>query len=219
MCWCRQAPSPACPPHRSKRFCFTNWPTSADMTISYIYCSLPWRPSFFTIPPCGGSPVTCAPSERELCCDEIAVSAGAEAVAYARALAELDSARWIQPTVMAAHGGSLADRIARLLGQPSTSRRASCGPGTVLGLLLLAIGAWVVFAQPTVGPQFEVASVKPSFNRSVQNVRPLPGRLTADATPQIHPVCVWRPALPGRRCSGMDAVQALPGRSQGRGQC
>jgi len=158
-------------------------------------------------------------AERELCCDEIAVSAGAEAVAYARALAELDSARWIQPTVMAAHGGSLADRIARLLGQPSTSRRASCGPGTVLGLLLLAIGAWVVFAQPTVGPQFEVASVKPSFNRSVQNVRPLPGRLTADATPQIHPVCVWRPALPGRRCSGMDAVQALPGRSQGRGQC
>jgi uncharacterized protein (TIGR03435 family) len=71
------------------------------------------------------------------------------------------------------------------LGQPSTSHRASCGPGTTPALILLAIGAWAVFAQPTARPQFEVASVKPSFNRSVQNVRPLPGRLTADATLQI----------------------------------
>jgi uncharacterized protein (TIGR03435 family) len=124
-------------------------------------------------------------AERELCCDDIAVSVTGDAVIYARALAEFDSARWIQPNVMAANGGSLADRIARLLGQPSTSRRPSCGPGTAPALILLAIGAWAVFAQPTVRAQFEVASVKPSFNRSVQNVRPLPGRLTADATLQI----------------------------------
>lgn len=124
-------------------------------------------------------------AERELCCDDIAVSVTGDAVIYARALAELDSARWIQPTVMAANGGSLADRIARLLGQPSISRRADCGPVTIPALLLLAIGTWALFAQPTVRPQFEVASVKPSFNRSVQNVRPLPGRLTADATLQI----------------------------------
>ena len=91
-------------------------------------------------------------AERELCCDDIAVSITGDAVIYARALAEFDSARWIQPTVMAANGGSLADRIARLLGQPSTSRRASCGPGTAPALILLAIGAWAVFAQPTVRP-------------------------------------------------------------------
>jgi uncharacterized protein (TIGR03435 family) len=121
-------------------------------------------------------------AERELCCDDIAVSVTGDAVLYARALAEFDSARWTRPTVLAANGGSLAGRIARLLGQPSTSRRASCGPGTAPALILLAIGAWALFAQPTVRPQFEVASVKPSFNRSVQNVRPLPGRLTADAT-------------------------------------
>jgi uncharacterized protein (TIGR03435 family) len=124
-------------------------------------------------------------AERELCCDDIAVSVTGDAVLYARALAEFDSARSIQPTVMAATGGSVAHRIARLLGQPSTSRRPSCGPGTAATVILFAIGAWVVFAQSNVRPQFEVASVKPSFSRSIQNVRPLPGRLTADASLQL----------------------------------
>jgi uncharacterized protein (TIGR03435 family) len=124
-------------------------------------------------------------AERELCCDDIAVSVTGDAVLYARALAEFDLARWVQPAVMAANGGSLADRIARLLGQPATSRRPSCGPGTAATAILLAIGAYAVFAQSSVRPQFEVASVKPSFSRSVANVRPLPGRLTADASLQI----------------------------------
>ena len=124
-------------------------------------------------------------AERELCCDDIAVSITGDAVVYARALAEFDSARWVQPTVLAANGGSLADRIARLLGQPSTSSRPSCGPGSAATLILLAIGACAVFAQTNLRPQFEVASVKPSLARSIANVRPLPGRLTADASLQI----------------------------------
>ena len=86
-------------------------------------------------------------AERELCCDDIAVSITGDAVVYARALAEFDSARLIQPAVMAANGGSLAGRIARLLGQSSASRRASRGPGAAPALILLAIGAWAVLAQ------------------------------------------------------------------------
>jgi uncharacterized protein (TIGR03435 family) len=129
-------------------------------------------------------------AERELCCDDMAVSITGDALIYARALAEFDAARFIQPAVVAANGGSVADRIARLLGQTSTSGRATGGTttgGTAAALLLIlpAIGAWAVFAQPAVRPQFEVASVKSSINRSVQNVRPLPGRLTADATLQV----------------------------------
>src|SRR5262249_4174484 len=34
-------------------------------------------------------------------------------------------------------------------------------------------------------PQFEVASIKPSFSDGVMNVRALPGRLTADTTLQV----------------------------------
>jgi uncharacterized protein (TIGR03435 family) len=123
-------------------------------------------------------------TERELCCDDIAVSVTGDAVLYARALAEVDSAPWIRSTVMAANGGSLSARIARLLGQPSTSRRTS-GSGTATALILLVIGALAVVAQTTVRPQFEVASVKPFFSGSVQYVRPLPGRLAADASLQI----------------------------------
>src|SRR5579872_7058599 len=78
-------------------------------------------------------------AERELCCDDIAVSITGDALMYARALFELDSASLIQPPVMAANGGSLADRIARLLGHSSTSRRASRGPGIAPALILLAI--------------------------------------------------------------------------------
>jgi beta-lactamase regulating signal transducer with metallopeptidase domain len=124
-------------------------------------------------------------TERELCCDDIAVSITGDAAIYARALAEFDAARFIQPAVMAANGGSVADRIARLLGQPSTSGRSSRGTAGAPALILLAIGAWAVFAQSVVRPQFEVASIKPSLSQRIMNVRPLPGRLTADATLQI----------------------------------
>ena len=114
-------------------------------------------------------------TERELCCDDIAVSITGDAAIYARALAEFDAARFIQPAVMAANGGSVADRIARLLGQPSTSGRSSRGTAGAPALILLAIGAWAVFAQSVVRPQFEVASIKPSLSQRIMNVRPLPG--------------------------------------------
>jgi len=104
---------------------------------------------------------------------------------YARALAEFDSARFIQPTVVAANGGSVAERIARLLGQSSTTGRASIGTATASALILLSVGVWSVFAQTAARPQFDVASIKPSFSERVMNVRALPGRLTADASLQV----------------------------------
>lgn len=123
-------------------------------------------------------------AERELCCDDIAVSITGDAVAYARALAELDSTVWIRPAVMGANGGSLAARIARLLGHASSSDRISGSPGSAAALILLVLGGWAVLAQPADRPKFEVASIKPSASRSIQYVRPLPGRLTADAALQ-----------------------------------
>jgi uncharacterized protein (TIGR03435 family) len=41
-----------------------------------------------------------------------------------------------------------------------------------------------MLAQSPDRPQFEVASIKPSYSQSIQYVRPLPGRLTADASLQ-----------------------------------
>jgi beta-lactamase regulating signal transducer with metallopeptidase domain len=121
-------------------------------------------------------------AEREVCCDDVAVSIHGDAVTYARALAELASPRPVDfRAVVAAQGGSLADRIARLLGQPRPEARTSAGPGVVAAAILLAITAFAVFGQPAARPRFEVASIKPSAGQGLRMVRAVPGRLTADA--------------------------------------
>src|SRR5205085_9799335 len=63
-------------------------------------------------------------TERELCCDDAAVSITGDVLTYARALAELESFRPAHANaVMDANGGSLANRIGRLLGQSRPSTR------------------------------------------------------------------------------------------------
>jgi beta-lactamase regulating signal transducer with metallopeptidase domain len=58
-------------------------------------------------------------TERELCCDDLAVAASGDALVYARALAELETCRPSRVNAaVAANGGSLRDRIARLV-EPS----------------------------------------------------------------------------------------------------
>ncbi|HZI73051.1 MAG TPA: M56 family metallopeptidase, partial [Gemmatimonadales bacterium] len=125
-------------------------------------------------------------TERELCCDDAAVSVTGDVLTYARALAGLESAR---PTnlnpVMAASGGSLAHRIARLLGQSRPVPRTLAGPAIVTVAMLLAVTALAVFGQPVARPKFEAASIKTSEETNFRMVRPLPGRLTADATVRL----------------------------------
>jgi beta-lactamase regulating signal transducer with metallopeptidase domain len=90
--------------------------------------------------------------ERELCCDDLAVAASGDVLTYARALAELESCRPAHlKTAMAANGSGLANRIARLLGQPQPASHTLPGPAAAwalsmaIGILLLAgIGAAVV---------------------------------------------------------------------------
>ena len=81
---------------------------------------------------------------------------------YARALADLESYRpaHFNPA-LAANGGSLADRIGRLLGQSRSPSRVLPGTGIVLGAVLILIPAYGLFGQPAGNPPvFEVASVK-----------------------------------------------------------
>ena len=101
-------------------------------------------------------------AEREQCCDDMAVSAaGGDAFTYASALAGLESCRPAHlETALAANGGSLSDRIARLLGQSRPVARGVSGPGTIVSALVLAATACAVFAQSGDAPKFEVATVK-----------------------------------------------------------
>jgi uncharacterized protein (TIGR03435 family) len=97
--------------------------------------------------------------ERENCCDDIAVAITGDPLAYAQALADLESHRPVHLTpALAANGGSLKHRIARLLGVTS---HTSAGPGAIAAALILLFAAYAVFAQTSPPPaKFEAVSIK-----------------------------------------------------------
>src|SRR5580693_5112634 len=71
-------------------------------------------------------------NERELCCDDVAVAISGDAFIYARALVDLEQYRpaHLNPA-LAANGGSLRERIGRLLGQPTRFSSPRPGPGAL----------------------------------------------------------------------------------------
>ena len=100
-------------------------------------------------------------AERELCCDDIAVSVSGDALTYARALAQLESYRPAHlSAAVAANSGSLADRIARLLGQPRPTVRTGLGSGAVATAILLVVAAYGLFGQSDTHPAFQAVSIK-----------------------------------------------------------
>jgi len=79
--------------------------------------------------------------ERENCCDDLAVSISGDRVCYARALTTMEEIRAGQPRLaVAASGGSLFDRIRRLLGKDSANEaKLSWLPSVIAIILVLAI--------------------------------------------------------------------------------
>ncbi len=76
--------------------------------------------------------------ERELCCDDVAVSVGGDRLAYARALLTLEEQRtWLPAVAQGAGGGSLLHRILRLTG--GSPMRSTLTPSRLAGLTLVLI--------------------------------------------------------------------------------
>jgi beta-lactamase regulating signal transducer with metallopeptidase domain len=103
--------------------------------------------------------------ERENCCDDLAVNLCGDPYAYARALADLEQLRGSnRQLVLAATGGSLLQRVRRLLGAPSHAGRA---PGWLAGtaaiVLMLAIAAGAV-----VGDAFQGSQATPPATASTR---------------------------------------------------
>jgi type II secretory pathway component GspD/PulD (secretin)/beta-lactamase regulating signal transducer with metallopeptidase domain len=86
--------------------------------------------------------------ERENCCDDVAVRVCGDSVRYARALTCMEEMRHRRAEwAIAATGGSLFDRIARLLGRPATDdRRFAWLPGLIALLLVIGIVVPAAFA-------------------------------------------------------------------------
>jgi beta-lactamase regulating signal transducer with metallopeptidase domain/Leucine-rich repeat (LRR) protein len=89
--------------------------------------------------------------ERENCCDDVALSVTGDRLQYAKTLARVEELRHQTPTarpaalMVAAVGGSLLDRVGRVLGVPQRSSRSRVNAGSVAGLSgLLSIAAALV---------------------------------------------------------------------------
>ena len=80
--------------------------------------------------------------ERENCCDDVAVSLTGDRATYARALARLEEQRSATPaTVLAATGGSLLDRVRRLLGKQEHKFGYRSATTWLAGLLTIGLVA------------------------------------------------------------------------------
>lgn len=83
--------------------------------------------------------------EREHCCDDIAIALCNDRVTYARALASMEELRHAARWVVAARGGSLVERIARMLGRPQpvpAGRPALLFVVLLVSLVLVAMWQW-----------------------------------------------------------------------------
>ena len=102
-------------------------------------------------------------TERENCCDDLAVRASGNPHVYATALAALAENRWaVSEAALAATGGNLVKRIRRVLAQPE-GPRAAMAPALSAGVLIVtcavALAAWQTPQQsgPAIVPVIPVA--------------------------------------------------------------
>ena len=125
-------------------------------------------------------------AEREICCDDIAVSAGGDALTYACALAGFATPGHASMSpALAANGGSLPERIGRLLNQPVRSARPRSG-AAVAATILLALGTWGLLAQSQPAQhKFEAVSIKPNdLGGGHSHAHTSDGRIEAEMTPK-----------------------------------
>jgi GWxTD domain-containing protein len=80
--------------------------------------------------------------EREYCCDDVVLSIFPEPRRYASTLAALEQSRWA--ALPAANGGSLPQRVRRILGR--SRRRTHLAPAPAVAAVLLAVSAAAGFA-------------------------------------------------------------------------
>jgi beta-lactamase regulating signal transducer with metallopeptidase domain len=152
-------------------------------------------------------------AERENCCDDLAVSLCGDPVAYAAALAELEGLRSTTgDLVLAATGGSLLQRVRRLLGVPTHAGRAPgwLAAGVAL-LVLISMSAGAVASdaftgelqEPAVVPMAPVAPMAPA-----QPVSPRPVVAAGDALEAPAPIAAVPPSRPVRAQAAVPAELA-----------
>jgi beta-lactamase regulating signal transducer with metallopeptidase domain len=100
--------------------------------------------------------------ERELCCDDLAVSSSGDAVAYARALAQLERLRPAMPSLaMGSTEGPVFHRVQRLLGIRRIENgpsKLACAIGLLVGILCLSFFMSTAKAQEQQPPRVQFSN-------------------------------------------------------------
>ena len=126
-------------------------------------------------------------SERENCCDDVAIAVCGNRLEYVRALTHLESLRITPKFAMAANGSPLKARVRRLLGMAEETEGVRTG-SSVLGMVVvaalvlaassLATGANAQADKPATAPQGAPA-VQPAWEQPATQAQP-------EAAPQDH---------------------------------
>jgi VWFA-related protein len=117
-------------------------------------------------------------TERELCCDDMAIACGNDAVTYARALTDMASRSVRLKTQLAANGGSLTDRVRRLIEPEYTGGHYLPGTGSALAMFLL----WMVGAAAAAVPGTQTTVAPPAASPADTFVQSLPARIPVMAS-------------------------------------
>jgi beta-lactamase regulating signal transducer with metallopeptidase domain len=160
--------------------------------------------------------------EREHCCDDLAVAACGSAVRYARALVELEGLCAEAPALaMAANGGSLVDRIARLVGRADEPSRAARGLAAALAVasLATAVAAGSILLDRPAPTIVDLHAATEPFGVSPTGAEP-----ALLATPAAHaaaPAGAFQPvaaAAPMQAATPAGAAQAAPAKPRPVGE-
>jgi beta-lactamase regulating signal transducer with metallopeptidase domain len=153
--------------------------------------------------------------EREHCCDDLAVSLCGDPVSYARALADLEELRGRgNQFVLAANGGSLLDRVRRLLGAPTHAGR---GPGWLaasVSVLVIsaiaggALGTDIVGSDQPAGPPSPAAIAPTPSLPSAVSPASRPVLPTVEATEPVQATTPAKPVLASTQAAAAAADDA-----------
>lgn len=129
--------------------------------------------------------------ERELCCDDLALAVCSDRVAYASALADLESLRALPSPALAANGGanltlaadggSLVARVRRILGHDDVSALSGRGKSVagvaILATIILLIGGQAARARgiPLTGPNVETVEADGTGGRRAPSAPQIQG--------------------------------------------
>lgn len=153
--------------------------------------------------------------ERENCCDDLAVSLCGDPYAYAEALAELEQLR-ASGLALAASGGSLVDRVRRLVSTPSNAP----GQGWLAGSAAVALigGLAIAVAGINVVPVRATMAAGPAANEALVGVsvatNPGGGISSALVLPQAPPAPPAPPQAPAPPASPAMPVSVDSGRGR-----